>query len=211
MQDDRTLTFQDIHGSNEALLAAVRGIERIALVESYEISPLRLRFLEPFPQGGSSHDFVLTSARDYRVIDLTAHEYLTVSYVWSHTQPIDGIELPNYRIWDGDNLGKPPRPLRCPPIVFHRVVEFATARNLARVWIDQECINQDDPSDIEQHLQDMHRIYRFSRITVAVLSIVIKDWSWVESCFGRVGGGGRAADEIVLRQMIHDPWFTRSW
>jgi hypothetical protein len=33
----------------------------------------------------------------------------------------------------------------------------------------------------------------------------------VESCFGRAGGGGRDADEIVLRQMIHDPWFTRSW
>jgi hypothetical protein len=49
MQDDRTRTFREIHGSSEALIVAVKQIERTALVEAYELSPLRLRFLEPYP------------------------------------------------------------------------------------------------------------------------------------------------------------------
>jgi hypothetical protein len=210
MQDDRALTFQDIHGNKEALLAAVKEIERVALVESYEIGPLRLRFLEPYPQGGSSHDYVLTPARDYRVVDFASHEYVTVSYVWRHSQAIEGAKIPEYRIWDGVDLQKPPVDLKCPPIVFHRVVQFTKAEKLERIWIDHECIDQKDPDDVEKHLQDMHRIYRFSRLTVAVFSKVSHSWKSLQSCFRSIEHSSVTADEALL-QMVGDSWFTRSW
>jgi hypothetical protein len=56
------------------------AIERTAVVESYGLSPLRLRFLEPDPQGGSNDDFVLTAAGDHA----RSKDYVAVSYVWAH-------------------------------------------------------------------------------------------------------------------------------
>jgi hypothetical protein len=56
------------------------AIERTAVVECYGLSPLRLRFLEPDPQGGSNNDFVLTAAGDHG----RSKDYVAVSYVWAH-------------------------------------------------------------------------------------------------------------------------------
>ena len=216
MQDDRALTFQPIHGHKDALRVAVKDIERIALVESYEIGPLRLRFLEPYPQGGSKSDYILTPAREIRLADLNDYDYIAVSYVWTHSQPLDGITFPVYRIWDGVNLEKPPRLLRCPPIVFHRVVQYAETAKLERIWIDQECIDQDDPNDVEKHLQDMHRIYRFSRMTVAVLSKVSRRWEGLISYLRSELDQSYLIERVqivgtLLSEMIDNPWFTRSW
>ena len=228
MQDDRALTFRQIHGNKEALLSATKDIERIALVESYEIRPLRLRFLEPYPQGGSEFDYILTPAREIPLTGLTSHNYITVSYVWAHSQPIDGIELPEYHIWDGADLQKHPRLLRCPPIVFHRVVQFtkterpreahrgvlyAETQKVERIWIDQECIDQTDSNDVEKHLQDMHRIYRFSAFTVAILSKVSGSWTCLRSCFlvESLTVDQVQTTEETLREMVEDSWFTRSW
>ncbi|KAB2100147.1 hypothetical protein AG0111_0g11450 [Alternaria gaisen] len=180
MQDDRTLTFREIHGSSEALLAAVEEVERTALIESNDTSPFCFRLLEFYPRGGSEYDFILTPTHDYERSALS--NYLTVSYVWAHEQPLDGTQIPAYRIWDGTDLHKPPRPLRSPSIVFHRVVQFARSQNIRRIWLDQECINQEDPTDIERHLQDMNRIYQFSRLTVAVLSKAVENWAMAVRC-----------------------------
>jgi len=210
MQDDRALTFGQIHGHKEALLSAVEDIERIALVESYEVGPLCLRFLEPYPQGGSEFDYILTPAREIQLTDLWSYKYTAVSYVWAHSQPIDETEAPTYRIWDGAALCKPPRQLRCPTIVFHRVVEFSQTRQLARIWIDQECIDQDDPIDVEKHLQVMHRIYGFSCVTAVVLSTIMPEAKGLQSYFRSVEDSSKTAD-AMLRSLTGDPWFTRSW
>jgi hypothetical protein len=134
-----------------------------------------------------------------------------VSYVWTHAQSTDGIEIPEYRIWDGADLNKPPSALRCPPIVFHRAVQFAQHKSIRRIWIDQECIDQEDTHDIESHLQDMHRIYRLSRSTVAVLSTVMSDlmlnrYSYDGNYAMRLGSA-----DLETKHMTKDPWFTRSW
>ena len=208
MQDDRTWTFREIHGSSEALLAAVEEVERIALIESNDTSPFCFRLLEFYPRGGSEYDFILTPTHDYERSALS--NYLTMSYVWAHEQPLDGIQIPAYRIWDGTDLHKPPRPLRSPSIVFHRVVQFARSQNIRRIWLDQECINQEDPTDIERHLQDMNRIYQFSRLTVAVLSKAVENWAMAVRCLN-LGWTSDEQDFELLQYMTQDPWFTRSW
>jgi hypothetical protein len=96
MQDHRTLTFREVHGSSEALLAAVEEVERIALIESNDTSPLCFHLLEFYPRGGSEYDFILTPTHDYERSALS--NYLTVSYVWAHEQPLDGIQIPAFRI-----------------------------------------------------------------------------------------------------------------
>ncbi|CAN9209379.1 unnamed protein product [Alternaria alternata] len=44
-------------------------------------------------------------------------------------------------------------------MVFHRAWYFARARGIPYVWIDQECIYQDNTEDKERHLQIMDKIY----------------------------------------------------
>lgn len=63
-----------------------------------------------------------------------------------------------------------PRSLRYAPVVFHRAMRYARAKGYDHVWIDQECIYQNDSADVERHLQILHRIYRASKVMIAVLS-----------------------------------------
>jgi hypothetical protein len=171
MHDDRTLTFREIHGSSEALLAAVENVERIALIESNDTSPFCFRPLEFYPRGGSEYDFILTPIHDYERSALS--NYLTVSYVWAHEQPLDGIQVLNHRVWDGIGLYRPSEPLKSPSVVFHRVVQFTRSQIIQRIWINQECIDQGNPFTMEKHLQDLQNIYQSSGLTVAMILKVV--------------------------------------
>lgn len=166
MQKDTGLDFWEIHGSEDAFLAAVEEIERVALTERPFHVPIRLRFITPCPDSKTDHDYVITDASTHR----TGSVYVAVSYTWLHEQSLDGLTIPDYRIKDLSDNANVPRPPRCPPIVFHRAMQYARTRGYTNVWIEQECIHQDDPTDVERYLQVMHRIYSNSKVTIAVLA-----------------------------------------
>ncbi|KAF2868354.1 heterokaryon incompatibility protein-domain-containing protein [Massariosphaeria phaeospora] len=216
MQRDTALTFRDIHGSEEALIASIKKIERIALVRNPEKVPLRLRFVTPYYSSKTCADFALTPAHRYQ----PGEDYVTVSYTWAHAQSDEGQQVPDYRIWDLAEPGAPPRPIRCPKMVFHRAMLFAQARKCPYVWIDQECINQQDPTDIERHLQVMDRIYSDSRWTVAVLSCNIANVTLLdrfkpildilaEPC--TLLENERQPIDRLVRYITQDRWFSRTW
>jgi hypothetical protein len=166
MQRDTTRTFREIHGSEDALLRAIEDIEHVALVERPLQTPPRLRFITPSPDNESAHHYVITEAHTHRSGDT----YVAVSYTWAHEQSVEGLAIPDYQIRDLSKQGSEWRPPRCPPVVFHRAMAYARICGYSYVWIDEECIHQDDPADVERHLQVMHRIYFNSKITVAILS-----------------------------------------
>jgi hypothetical protein len=69
---------------------------------------------------------------------------------------------------------------------------------------------------VEENLQDMHRIYRFSRITVAVLSKISDSWMYLPSRLSSLKDLSQTVAEVqttkgMVRSMVDDPWFTRSW
>lgn len=101
-------------------------------------------------------------------------------------------------------------------------MRYAQARGFAYVWIDQECIYQHDDEDREQHLQVMHRIYNASAVTIAVLSVPMRDPATLEEFVVWVNEGkelsrqqqqelptGILADWLFT--MTNDKWFTRAW
>ena len=153
MQFDPDRTFGDIHKDSKSLCDNIEEIIDIALVEAPGDEPLNLRFVTPRDQ---SDDWYLNDAcAEY---ELTAPGYRTdytaVSYCWSHSQSTAGLaQIPEYNVYDAFDGDLPPRPVRCPKIVFHRAFAFARKYKIRYVWIDQECINQYDPADIEKHLQ----------------------------------------------------------
>ena len=218
MQRDTGLDFREIHESEDAFLAAVEEIERAALIERPFHIPIRLRFITPSPDSKTGHDYVITDASTHR----TGSVYVAVSYTWLHEQSLDGQEIPNYRVKDLSKAGTVPRPPHCPPIVFHRAMQYAHARGYTLVWIDQECIHQDDPIDVERHLQVMHRIYSNSKVTIAVLattsgSIDLPTAHYFKSSLHPTSyeSTDQSAQDVVFRSWFcdvsDDRWFSRTW
>jgi hypothetical protein len=217
MQNDTGRTFAEIYGSAEALLAAIEEIERVALKERFDDAPLRMRLLTPYGDNSSTNEFAITPIESFQGNE----SYIAVSYAWAHEQSSDGLQIPNYLIRDLSKPDEPPRPPRCPPTVFHRAMRYAKAKGYSYVWIDQECIYQYNDEDREQHLQLMHRIYRASAVTIAVLSVPMVDpavfeqfaaWSVVDEQLRaepRALPTGVLADWLMT--MTSDKWFTRAW
>lgn len=238
MQRDSHLTLREIHGSIENLVSGIADIQERALVQVAEDdAPLNLRLITPYRYSEdwstdeNCCEYALTSQGHLG----PGQEYISVSYTWAHSQKVDESSvLPDYRVSDQATPDAPFRPIKCPAIVFHRAFCFARARNIPYVWIDQECIYQDDAEDKERHLRIMHRIYRDSRWTVAilsnempntmlgVLSLVAHEKYRDADCsqYGIWPAGidvrpllkGYAGDfTIGLASILSDRWFTRAW
>ncbi|CAN9387603.1 unnamed protein product [Alternaria alternata] len=218
MQRDTGLDFREIHESEDAFLAAVEEIERVALIERPFHIPIRLRFITPSPDSKTGHDYVITDASTHR----TGSVYVAVSYTWLHEQSLDGQKIPNYRVKDLSKAGTVPRPPHCPPIVFHRAMQYARTRGYTNVWIDQECIHQDDPTDVERHLQVMHRIYSNSKVTIAVLAtssgrIDLPTIGHFKSLLESTScePTDQSVQHIAFRKWFcdvsDDRWFSRTW
>lgn len=223
MQRDDHLPLGKIYGDKRTLLKSIEKIARLALVKATDDEPLQLRFLTPVQPDGqsSSNDYVdlqLTSAKEHT----QGLVYATVSYCWNHAQiEREEMQVPEYRIWDASEPCRAPRQIRCSKLFLHRALRFARGQNCRHLWIDQECIDQDDPADIERHLQAMHRIYRESRWTAAILSrTIVADeiwrtpYSWPKRLIDLYSDTyNSVAKKFVqsLDRISTDRWFTRTW
>jgi hypothetical protein len=216
MRNDSNFTFTELYDSADALLLAVENIEKIALTNRSDETPLHVRLLTPF--GDTGQDFTITPIESFRGDEA----YLAVSYAWAHEHSTESLDLPDYRIWDFCPSGIRSRSPRCPPIIFHRAVRYAQAKGYSDIWIDQECVHQDDDTDREQHLQLMHRIYRASSVTIAMLSTYIPTLEvfeefvvWALENDNAVKQESRALPQGMLADwlmtMTRDRWFTRTW
>ena len=192
--------MDEVHSSPEAMHESIEKIIDLALYKASDDEPIKIRFITPL----SSAEWILDGEYcDYRLTTLDEHrngmEYVTVSYCWQHEQSTQGLPaVPSYTIIDPNKtLHEGPKPISCPPLVFHRAMQFARSRNCPYLWIDQECIDQKDSSDIEKHLKIMHRVYRESTWTVVPLSHVLT---------------GNASSNSLIRYLSDDfPELDPSW
>jgi hypothetical protein len=222
MQRDTHLTFGEIYGTREALLADVEKVLDVALVEVDDTVPLQLRFITP--REISEDWYTDDSYCDYKLTEPQDHSpgmnYVTVSYCWKHSQAVEELPArPEYRMWGADDSSNG---LRCPEIVFHRAIQYAKHRRCPYIWIDQECINQEDPADIERHLQVMHRVYSESKWTAAILSVQAPNKHELDNLKHWFDEGDLSTPDILgpvdktlvlqtLQELSADPWFWRTW
>ncbi|KAB2104252.1 hypothetical protein AG0111_0g7862 [Alternaria gaisen] len=179
MERDSHRTFREIHESRENLVSSVNDILEKALVEVVDDdAPLNLRFITPYqlstdwPTDENCSEYALTLPGELP----PGQEYISVSYTWAHSQEIDAsTPIPDYRIKDQATPDASFRSINCPTMVFHRAWCFARARKIPYIWIDQECIYQENAEDKQRHLQIMDKIYKKSKWTVAILSKEVPD------------------------------------
>jgi len=236
MKRDADLPFQEIHGSSETLLKHIEEIQQFAVsIHNLPDTENHLRFLRfpSFPESQESDN----SAEEQPEIHLelmppsanpSTTDYVAVSYVWDRPEPVLIVSAkppPRYRIRVLEHAKSELRDPRCPYDVLHRACRFAHANNISLIWIDQECIDQNDPDDVEKHLQCVTKIYANSRHTIAMLSGMIssEEEFLALSCLCN----DKLSDEAVayfqhdhrfvdlchkiLQKIGQDPWFYRAW
>jgi hypothetical protein len=80
--------------------------------------------------------------------------------------PLGNIEKAPYDIMTSNGMRKG----RVPRDVMDRALRYAANKGLSFIWIDQECIEQDDPVEKELAIQSMHLVYRRSEYPLGLLT-----------------------------------------
>lgn len=101
-------------------------------------------------------------------------KYLAVSYCWDSFECVNGREdHPRYSIRTNRGL----RPSRTPTRVLDRSIFYAIIHDIRFIWIDQECIEQDNPLDLEHGVQCMDQVYRSADYSIGLLNTEISSHS----------------------------------
>jgi hypothetical protein len=135
--------------------------------------------------------------------------------------------------------GRGMRKGRVPRDVMDRALRYAANKGLSFIWIDQECIEQDDPVEKELAIQSMHLVYRRSEFPLGLLTTelvrqqhidalnfairyscgdsLLRDADAKSEGFSGIPGRERPIHSFirnlaeVLKIMAHDKWLTRGW
>ena len=145
-----------------------------------------------------------------------ASAYVAVSYCWNRDlDPASTKEGPSIDILLEDLSI---RQSATPPDVMHRSITYAKAHGINAVWIDQECIDQNDPVDKEKSIQEMDMVYQESAHAVAVLEYHFANQAELDALSSVCGDDFTNFDpsqieilEDVLVELSVDQWFERAW
>lgn len=80
--------------------------------------------------------------------------------------PLGNVEKAPYDIMTSNGMRKG----RVPRDVMDRALRYAANKGLSFIWIDQECIEQDNPVEKELAIQSMHLVYRRSEYPLGLLT-----------------------------------------
>lgn len=228
MQRDTELTFRDIHGTPDIMLSSLKDIVHSeAFVYTAVEQPLDLRFLEFETTDLSDESPILKLTEKGQNTGNT--NYVAVSYTWQRFDPVTNTEaISRFRISSKGLVRK----ARSQDAVLYRAIQFAKSTNTARIWIDQDCIDQADSIDLEQHLHVVHKIFYQSQYAIALLSFhicyehqlesvrYVNEGSLLEELETLAENASEDLPELCRRisrsyhlfaAIAADKWFTRTW
>jgi hypothetical protein len=167
-----------------------------------------LRFVVPVANAdGFDYNFELVESSDGDD-DAKDESYIAVSYCWTTNTSKGGrplrIQVPS----KNQPKVKETRDVRAPPNILRRSLEFAAARGIKKVWIDQECVHQDDEEDKKVAIQCMHLVYRRAAITLIVLGDHVRTAEDVPAISNIMQHG---VHEEIRDRVLGDRWFSRAW
>lgn len=132
--------------------------------------------------------------------------YIAVSYCWGNEADQNGAPL-RIQIPSKQQPGaKEIRNVRASSNILRRSLAFAAAKGIKRVWIDQECIHQDDEKDKVTAIQCMHLVYQQATITLILLGEHVRTLEDVRAISDLKRQGEDLRDRIM-----RDRWFSRAW
>jgi hypothetical protein len=203
LADDTEIPLSQMTGGG--VLRQIELAQNVMFPASMTVSWLdRMRFIVASPSG-SDHDLELIEPGP----GCTMNEpYIAISYCWGRTASSDTplwIRVPS-RTKQG---GTETRKTRASRDTLQRSLEYAAARGVKRVWIDQECILQEDDKDKEDAMQNMHLVYCRAKYTLVLLGRHIKTVGDIAALHRSLLSVGRHAK--LKERITGDKWFTRAW
>lgn len=137
--------------------------------------------------------------------------YLAVSYCLDSTVCADYNGQP-YSV--GTEAGT--RSPRCPPALLERAIAYADYLGYSFVWIDQECIEQDNVDDRQRGIHSMDLVYQGAAKSVAVLETEIQEQRMIDAleclCEADDLDENSLCDLLdTLELVVSDAWFSRAW
>ena len=162
------------------------------------------RFLEAGSKG-----FNITSRQNDELAG--CNHYLAVSYCWEK-----GTKTPaEYSVCTSDNKGT--RANEAPTTILTRAIRFAAEHDIRLIWIDQECLEQNDREEKELGIQSMDMVYQEATHTLILLNVRIATQGQMDSlCKALEGAEYTSQEEFedavdVMEAIAADRWFTRAW
>ena len=202
---------------------------------SYE-SPLEMdndyASMKPRPHGDAfglesiEEDFACKGSgfvcRDFQTNDCTLRltgrhdleecvHYVAVSYCWKSSEEAM-YGGPAFEVVSKGEY----RPPKCPSNLLQRVIHFATFYKYEFIWIDQECIDQEDSLDKQTGIQAMDAVYHQAEKSVAVLEACIRTQRQVHALQMLMESDNLDYEYLsdlaeALEIIMADPWFERAW
>ncbi|KAL9038205.1 MAG: hypothetical protein Q9214_005378 [Letrouitia sp. 1 TL-2023] len=162
----------------------------------------------------ASHKCTLSLSRRSGLRDLST--YVAVSYCWKRELVWPSVDGHSAYEVSYDNLSK--RPSIAPYDVLCRSMAYAKAHGVYAVWIDQECIEQNDTRDKEAAIQEMDIVYQDSDHPIAILEYCFQTQTELDVFTSICDNAYFTFDpsqidilETVLSALINDEWFARAW
>ncbi|KXJ95506.1 heterokaryon incompatibility protein-domain-containing protein [Microdochium bolleyi] len=142
----------------------------------------------------------------------SSRDYVAVSYTWDASQDEDPA-TGGYSVETRERQGFRESSVR--DNVWRRVLRFAKHVGCPHVWVDRECINQEDEIEKQAAMQSMHLVYSLSRCPVALLTCNISSKTQLvllgNLMKGKVTEETQADTLELIQYIISSPWWSRAW
>ncbi|KAI1188092.1 heterokaryon incompatibility protein-domain-containing protein [Nemania serpens] len=219
----------------ESIISAVLDLQKLAITRSNWIKSLECLYLatdrdgEPtgkrqrLANGESAASLYTPELLRRTHLDPVSdpergREYVAVSYTWESSEEEEQQEscqsFGGYFI-ESRKTGEPAAPSNIRDVVWERVLRYAEHVKCDTIWIDRECVDQDNAKEKETAIQNMHLVYSLSRKPVALLTHVIQDAEQLDLMVALLLGNfeERMADAtlVLLDEITSDLWWQRAW
>ncbi|KAI8961838.1 heterokaryon incompatibility protein-domain-containing protein [Daldinia sp. FL1419] len=146
--------------------------------------------------------------------------YIAVSYTWQASKEEEAEEdaskaTAECYFVEPRKAGKPALASKVRPTVWKRVLKYAEYVGCKNIWIDNECIDQEDEAEKEAAMQSMHLVYSLSKWPIALLTRRIKTTEELELLANLMCDEVDPEDEPAVLDLLNDItsdlWWTRAW
>jgi len=239
MQRDTYFTFEDIAQTTDVYdphiveyFTGTSDAAELAVETPSALQNLRFLRIPDDVRNPSEATGTITCVLTDNGLHQNSPAYVAVSYCWDSFNQTNLGDRISPTLTVSINEKGHVRPPKCSHEVLLRAISFALVRKISLIWIDQECINQEDPIDVQRHLRCMHTIFNQATSVIGLLSFEVADWRQlsiihtIDTLDEYLHQGSPLENTVLpafldigtvkfmtrlLKTIQMDRWFTRTW
>ncbi|KAK8024430.1 hypothetical protein PG993_012496 [Apiospora rasikravindrae] len=219
----RQLRFVAVNGSQHNHMAPNATSTVSSRDQTHEISS-STGFTELMDDECACKDWLPFSHHEGQTLQVTesgccpnCEHYVAVSYCWQTSDEAPDEPPSKYDMIRVGTCPPGKQHNEAPSTILRRAIAFAASREAPFIWVDQECILQQDRADKEDGIQSMDLVYQHSAWPLGLLNCVFDKQSHLNAWDSLIQGIEITSEEQmhslkeVLQLLAGDRWFARAW